>query len=111
VPDHAQYFRDQEKNRARETSPLFVGKEGGFRFQETGIRKDQQRRMEVRGVRGNRREKTGRLPQKFLSRKIKEESGWGLSPVKFFLSMSRLPMSWASYFFPNVRKSASMMSL
>ena len=111
VPDHARYFRDQEKNRARKTSPLFIGKEGGFRFQETGMRKDQQRRMEVKGIRGNRREKTGRLSQKFFSRKIKKESRWGVAPVKFFLSMNRLPMSWASYFFPNVRKSASMMSL
>jgi len=107
VPDHARYFRDQEKNRARKTSPLFIGKEGGFRFQET----DQQRRIEVEQSSGFRREKTERFAKKLSSMKRKKESRWGVAPVKFFLSMNRLPMSWASYFFPNVRKSASMMSL
>jgi hypothetical protein len=107
VPEHARYFRDQEKNRARKTSSLFIAKEGGFRFQET----DQQRRIEVEQSSGFRREKTERFAKKLSSMKRKKESGWGVPPIKFFLSMRILPMSWASYFCPNVRKSASMISL
>jgi hypothetical protein len=73
--------------------------------------KDQQRRMEeTRWFGGAERGKDQQGPPKLSSEKRKMETKGGVIPVRLYLSTTKLSISAASYFVPNVRKSASRMS-
>jgi hypothetical protein len=65
---------------------------------------------ETRWFGGAERGKDQQGPPKLSSEKRKMETKGGVIPVRLYLSTTKLSISAASYFVPNVRKSASRMS-